>query len=51
MKFPMIYADDQGETHFDLCDLSEQELAMGPPPNPPGQMSDFGAVTTMCANA
>jgi quercetin dioxygenase-like cupin family protein len=51
MKFPMIYADDQGETHFGLTDLPEEELAMGPPPNPPGQMSDFGAVTTMCAIA
>lgn len=49
MKFPMIYADEQGETHFGLSDLLEREVAMGPPPNPPGKMSDFGAVTSMCA--
>jgi quercetin dioxygenase-like cupin family protein len=49
MKFPMIYTDDQGETHFGVSDLPDREVAMGPPPNPPGTMSDFGAVTTMCA--
>jgi len=48
MKFPMIYADEQGETHFGVQDLPDREVAMGPPPNPTGQMSDFGAVTTMC---
>jgi quercetin dioxygenase-like cupin family protein len=47
MKFPMIYADEQGETHFGVQDLPDREVAMGPPPNPTGQMSDFGAV--MCA--
>lgn len=49
MKFPMIYTDEQGETHFGVSDLPDHEVAMGPPPNPPGMMSDFGAVTTMCA--
>ena len=49
MKFPMIHADEQGETHFGILDIQDREVAMGPPPNPPGQMSDFGAVTTMCA--
>jgi hypothetical protein len=48
MKFPMIHADEQGETHFGVQDIPDRELAMGPPPNPTGQMSDFGAVTTMC---
>jgi len=48
MKFPMIYADEQGETHFGVQDIPDRELAMGPPPNPTGQVSDFGAVTTMC---
>ena len=48
MKFPMIYADEQGETHFGVQDMPDREVAMGPPPNPTGQMSDFGAVTTMC---
>ena len=38
MKFSTIYADDQSETHFGVSDLPEQELAMGPPPNPPEQM-------------
>jgi quercetin dioxygenase-like cupin family protein len=48
MKFPMIRADEQGETHFFVQDFPDSELAMGPPPNPTGQMSDFGEVTTMC---
>ena len=48
MKFPMIHADEQGQTHFGVKDIRDLELAVGPPPNPPGQMSDFGAVTTMC---
>jgi quercetin dioxygenase-like cupin family protein len=49
MKFPMIHADERGETHFGVHDIPHREVAMGPPPNPTGQMSDFGAVTTMCA--
>lgn len=49
MKFPMILADEQGETHFGVQDISEREVAMGPPPNPKGKMGDFGAVTTMNA--
>jgi len=49
MKFPMIHADEQGETHFGLQDIPEREVAMGPPPNPAGKMGDFGAVTAMCA--
>jgi hypothetical protein len=47
MKFPMIHADEHGETHFGVQELPDREVAMGPPPNPPGQMSDFGTVTTM----
>lgn len=49
MKFPAIFVDDQGETHFGVQEMPERELAVGPPPNPAGLMSDFGAVTTMCA--
>ena len=48
MQFPLIQADEQGETHFGVQDLPDCEMAMGPPPNPAGQMSDLGAVTTMC---
>jgi quercetin dioxygenase-like cupin family protein len=48
MKFAMIHADERGETHFGVQDIPERELAVGPPPNPMGQMSDLGAVTTMC---
>jgi hypothetical protein len=47
MKFPMIYADEQGETHFGVQDLPDREVPFGPPPNPTGQMTDFGAVATM----
>ena len=48
MKFTMILADERGETHFGVQEITERELAVGPPPNPTGQMSDFGSVTTMC---
>jgi hypothetical protein len=44
----MFIADERGETHFGVQDIPAQELAVGPPPNPPEQMSDLGAVTTMC---
>lgn len=44
----MIYANERGETHFCVQDLPDREVTMGPPPNPTGQMSDFGSVTTMC---
>jgi len=47
MRFPMIQADERGETHFGIHDIPDRQLAVGPPPNPPGQMSDCGAVTTM----
>jgi quercetin dioxygenase-like cupin family protein len=47
MKFPMIHADEQGETHFGVHDIPDREVPFGPPPNPTGQMADFGAVTTM----
>ncbi len=47
MKFPMIHADEQGETHFGVQDLPDREVPFGPPPNPTGQMTDFGAVATM----
>ena len=48
MIFPVILADERGETHFGVQDLPDRELAVGPPPNPTGQMSDLGEVTTMC---
>jgi len=47
MKFPMIHADERGETHFGVQDIPDREFAVGPPPNPMGQMSDLGAVITM----
>ena len=47
MKFSMIQADERGETHFGVQDVPERELAVGPPPNPLGQMCNLGAVTTM----
>jgi quercetin dioxygenase-like cupin family protein len=47
MKFSMINSDEHGETHFGVQDIPERELAAGPPPNPTGQMSDLGAVTTL----
>ena len=48
MKFPVIEVDAEGETHFGVEAIKDRELAVGPPPNPLGQMSDLGAVTSMC---
>ena len=47
MKFPRIHTDAQGETHFGVRDIPDREVPFGPPPNPSGQMTDFGAVTSM----
>ena len=47
MKFTMIYTDPQGETHFGPRDVPDREAPFGPPPNPTGQIADFGAVTSM----
>lgn len=47
MKVPQIYADEQGESHFGVYETPDRDLAMGPPPNPVGKLSDFGAVSTM----
>lgn len=47
MKFPKIYSDDYGDTHFGIHETMDRELAMGPPPNPMGLMSDFGPVSTL----
>jgi quercetin dioxygenase-like cupin family protein len=47
MNFPMIHADERGETHFGVQELPERELAVGPPPNPAGRMSHLGRVTTL----
>ncbi len=47
MKFPRIYADEQGETHIGVLDLPEHEAPLGPPPNPAGQMTETEAVSTL----
>ncbi len=47
MRFTTIYSDEQGETHFGFDDVPEKSLAIGPPPNPPGQMCDLGSVSNM----
>lgn len=46
MKFPRIYADEQGETHIGVLDVPEREARVGPPPNPVGQMTETEAVST-----
>jgi quercetin dioxygenase-like cupin family protein len=46
MKFPRIYADEQGETHIGVRDVPEHEARVGPPPNPLGQMTETEAVST-----
>ena len=47
MKFPRIYADEQGETHIGNLDVAEHEARVGPPPNPVGQMTEVEAVSTL----
>jgi quercetin dioxygenase-like cupin family protein len=47
MKFPVIRADDHGETHFAVCEIPDRDVPFGPPPNPTGKMTEFGAVTSM----
>lgn len=47
MKFPSIRADEHGESHFADIDFPEHLLAAGPPPNPPGRMSDLGPATAL----
>ena len=47
MKFPRIYADEQGETHIGVRDVPEHEARVGPPPNPVGQMTETEAVSTL----
>jgi quercetin dioxygenase-like cupin family protein len=47
MKFPQIFADKSGETHFGDHETPDKDLAMGPPPNPVGKTSNFGAVRSM----
>jgi quercetin dioxygenase-like cupin family protein len=45
MKFPRIYADEQGETHIGVRDIPEHEAPLGPPPNPVGQMTESDAAS------
>lgn len=47
MKFKVIHTDPRGETRFSDQEFPVKEIAVGPPPNPVGQMRDFGAVTSM----
>jgi hypothetical protein len=46
VKFPRIYADEQGETHIGVLDLPEHEAPLGPPPNPMGRMTEIEAATS-----
>jgi quercetin dioxygenase-like cupin family protein len=47
MKFPRIYADEQGETHIGVRDLLERDAPVGPPPNPMGRMTEHEVVTSL----
>jgi quercetin dioxygenase-like cupin family protein len=47
MKFPQIFTDASGETHFGVYETPDLDLALGPPPNPKGKMSDFGPVSSL----
>lgn len=49
MKFPMIQTDESGETSFGIRDITDIEVPFGPPPNPTGFKTDFGAVEGMFA--
>jgi hypothetical protein len=46
VKFPRIYADEQGETHIGVLDVAEHEAPLGPPPNPVGRMTEIETVTS-----
>ncbi len=47
MKFPTIQADERGETSFAVLEIPDHEVPFGPPPNPTGSKTDFGAVESM----
>ena len=47
MKFPVIQADETGETSFGVRETPDQEASFGPPPNPTGLKTDFGSVESM----
>jgi quercetin dioxygenase-like cupin family protein len=49
MKVARIQADQSGETSFGVREILDQEAIFGPPPNPTGLKSDFGAVQDMFA--
>lgn len=49
IKITTIHTDPQGETHFGIRELPGRQTAFGPPPNPMGELVDFGKVTTMFA--
>jgi quercetin dioxygenase-like cupin family protein len=49
MNFPMIQADAHGETSFSVREIPDLEVPFGPPPNPTGLKTDFGAVESMFA--
>jgi quercetin dioxygenase-like cupin family protein len=51
MKFPRIYADEQGETHIGQLAVPTREARVGPPPNPLGQMTEVQAVSTFAVFA
>ena len=47
MKFRVIRSDERREPHFAVLDIPDREVPFGPPLNPTGTMTDFGAVTAM----
>ena len=49
MKFPVIRADETGETSFGVREIPVQQASFGPPPNPTGLKIDFGTVESMFA--
>ena len=49
MKFPVIQADERGETSFGVREISDQEVPFGPPPSPTVLKTDFGVVDGMFA--
>lgn len=49
MEVARIQADRAGETSFGVKGIPDQEAVFGPPPNPTGLKSEFGAVQDMFA--
>ena len=47
MKFPVVEADERGESVFGVREVPDEEVPFGPPPNPTGKRTNLGSVESM----